>query len=237
MLSLSQNWITEGHIDLEYKKYVVLAYLQQIENELRENKLFPSMSEVLQHHRHLLDLRLKKDELSKQFPKVLNGMMGDGLSYQSLVENDQLMNTIQDIIDFSLPLFQKYVEESKRIAQFVEKHLSVNSVGLIPMRTVEGYLMITTKGVNAINVYQYQVSLFDVVYPQYPSIQLKWTSTYEYTLSNTFEKIKLDLIRNQAQYPNPATYCICSDFQFPLSETLLPLAKISLSKHLSQTVH
>lgn len=36
------------------------------------------------------------------------------------------------------------------------------------------------------------------------------------------------------QIPNPAAFCITSDFQFPVSETLLPLAKMSLSKQLSQ---
>lgn len=46
MFSLSQNWITENHIDFEYKKYMVLAYLQDVKQHLTEAKLFPAISDL-----------------------------------------------------------------------------------------------------------------------------------------------------------------------------------------------
>jgi hypothetical protein len=32
MVELKQDWLTDGIIDFEYKKYMLLAYLQQVES-------------------------------------------------------------------------------------------------------------------------------------------------------------------------------------------------------------
>lgn len=235
MFSLNQNWITESHIDFEYKKYMVLAYLQEVEHCLTESKLFPVISDLKKHHRNLLLLKSQKESVDNSFPKQLEGINFTtlALNYQSATNDDKVMATLQSIIDFSLPLFQQYLNQGNKIARFVEDHLCITPVGIMPIRTCEGYVLITCKGLRTIEVYQYVVSLYDDVNNQFPSIKFNYKSTYEYSLSNTFEKIKQDLILKQQQFPNPAAFCITSDFQFPLMETLLPLAKISLSKHLS----
>ena len=36
MQFLDKNWITENHIDFEYKKYVLLAYLQHVSEHFTE---------------------------------------------------------------------------------------------------------------------------------------------------------------------------------------------------------
>jgi hypothetical protein len=42
---------------------------------------------------------------------------------------------------------------------------------------------------------------------------------------NTFENIKLDLVKRYKHLPNPATYLVESKYVLPLEETLLPIAK------------
>ena len=236
MFSLNQNWITENHIDFEYKKYMVLAYLQEVEQYLNESKLFPIVSDLKKHHRNLIELKSQKEAIGRSFPKQLDGFdyKSFQLHYHSVLQDDHVMSTLQDIIDFSLPLFRRYLLEGNKIVRFVEDHLSISPVGIVPMRTCEGYVLITCKGQRYINVYQYEVSLFDDADDKFPSVNFKYDSSYEYSLTNTFEKIKHDLILKHQQIPNPAAFCITSDFQFPVAETLLPLAKMSLSKQLSQ---
>ena len=239
MLSLSQNWITENHIDLEYKKYVVLAYLQQVDNDLKESKLFPAFSELKKQYRYLSELVQQKNFIFQQFPKALSEFkLKEGKCYyEQLVKDDEVMKTVQHIIDFSLPLFEKYLDDSMRMAQFVERNLSIHPVGIVPIRKAEGFFFLTTKGLKTIEVYQYQLSLFDDYQSEIPAMHLQWVATYEYTIVNTFEKVKQDLLLKQKELPNPATYCIQSDYQFPMMETLLPLAKVSLARHISQEVH
>jgi len=53
-------------------------------------------------------------------------------------------------------------------------------------------------------------------------------------MSNTYESIKADLIRHRNELPNPAVYAVEIDLTFPYNETLLPIAKRSLVKYISQ---
>ena len=50
MDKLSENWITEKHIDLEYKRYVLLAYLQHVSEQFEEVRLYPALSELVNHY-------------------------------------------------------------------------------------------------------------------------------------------------------------------------------------------
>jgi hypothetical protein len=54
-------------------------------------------------------------------------------------------------------------------------------------------------------------------------LRLIFVGVWEKSVSNTFENIKLDLIRQFRHMPNPATYVIESELDIPLEETLLPL--------------
>jgi hypothetical protein len=56
----------------------------------------------------------------------------------------------------------------------------------------------------------------------------------EKNLKNTYERIKLDLVRKFQDLPNPAAYLIHSKMKFPFSETLMPVAKRLFVKHISQ---
>jgi len=54
------------------------------------------------------------------------------------------------------------------------------------------------------------------------------------SMSNTYENIKAGLIRHRNELPNPAVYAVEIDLSFPFTETLLPIAKRSLVKYISQ---
>ena len=58
--NLSKNWITEGIIDFEYKKYILLAYLQHIKSEFDERKLYPMLSDLFFHYQNLLQFKENK---------------------------------------------------------------------------------------------------------------------------------------------------------------------------------
>ncbi|MCX6273751.1 MAG: hypothetical protein NTV09_00915, partial [Bacteroidetes bacterium] len=68
MNSLNKNWITEKHIDFEYKKYVLLAYLQHVSENFTENKLYPFLADLVEHYRNLKFLKDSKKNLFEKFP-------------------------------------------------------------------------------------------------------------------------------------------------------------------------
>ena len=56
MNKLGMNWFTEGRVDFEYKKYVLLAYLQQVHQSFEENKYRTSKIEINTHKKFLIML-------------------------------------------------------------------------------------------------------------------------------------------------------------------------------------
>src|SRR3954467_10830915 len=103
MKQLSETWFTEGYIDFELKKYTLLAYLQQISQYFDENKLYPQLSDMIFHYNNLVAFRENKKYLQEQFPKKLTGVQLKKLQvlYELLVEDDELMQELEDIINYA----------------------------------------------------------------------------------------------------------------------------------------
>jgi hypothetical protein len=107
----------------------------------------------------------------------------------------------------------------------------------VPINTSEGYLFINTNPKKDTQVYEYAVTMFENAYENYKGIRTQFITTYKTSTSNTFENIKLDLIKHYKKLPNPATYGIKAQLDFPLHETILPIAKRVLVKEVSKTIH
>ena len=90
---LSKNWLTEKHIDFEYKKYVLLAYFAEVDKHFEINQLYPDLAELVQHYRSVTRLKENSAHLQEAFPKRVVQISPEKmlLNYQSLIENDQLM--------------------------------------------------------------------------------------------------------------------------------------------------
>jgi hypothetical protein len=236
MESLSKNWITEKHIDFEYKKYVLLAWLQHVSDNFQENKLYPSLSELVEHYRNIVALKKSKQSLFGQFPEHLTGadLKNFKLLYEKLMEDDALMQEIENIISFSIPQFEKYLADGKQLYDFIESHISIYPVGVVPLNVNEGYIILLVPGTKETQVYEYQVTLFENPNEKFRSIYTRHICNFTLSLSTTIEHIKQEMIRFNRQFPNPATYAVESSIFVPVEETLLPMARRSLLKYVSQ---
>lgn len=240
MESLSKNWITESHIDFEYKKYVLLAYLQHVSENFTETKLYPSLSELVGHYSNLLALRDNKKNFYDSLPERATSadFRNFKIIYEKMLEDDQLMQEVESIINFSIPQFEKYLAEGKKIYDFIETRINIYPVGIVPLLINEGYIFLQIGKTHETKIYEYQVTLFENPDEKYRGIYMQYVCSYERTLSNTFENIKADLIRYQKKLPNPATYVIETELVIPLEETFLPLAKRTLMKYVAaQTIN
>lgn len=236
MKTLNDNWITEKHVDFEYKKYVLLAYLQEVNQDFNACKLYPVLSDLLTHYQNTLSFKENKDRIVNTFPKRITGFDAEQLQvqYEQLLNDDVLIQEIENIIRFSLPKFKYYLEEGKKIYDFFEEHLTIIPVGVIPLHIQEGYLLLKDVQTNNVKAYQYNIRLFNTPQENYRAIYTDFVDEFRCTYSNTFENIKSHLIKNHKDLPNPATYAIDTDLAIPLQETYLPIAKRILVRYISQ---
>lgn len=231
---LSENWITENNLDFEYKKYVLLAWLQSVEQDFRTVQLYPALAELLAHYRRAIQLRQNKTDLSSLFPKQLKGFGKDALEpeFESLMEDDEMMQSLERILEFSIPKFEERLNDGKSIYEFIERGIEMTPVGIVPLRTSEGYLFLSQKN-SGTAVYSYEMTIYSQYDSPWRALRTQFISEWKKSVTNSFEAIKTELIRVNKNLPNPAVYAAVSEHCIPLDASFLPVAKRMLLRTLS----
>ena len=234
MFSLSNNWITEGAIDFEYKKYLLLAYLRDIDHCFKEDKLYPPFADLIQQHRNIINLKFQIEQLEKSFPQALKDVdLGNmKLLYEKLQE-DKIVNELENIFEFAIPEMEKEIKKGVEIYEEVEQKLHVFSLGLIPLYKDDGYFLISDFHKKNILLYDYHFTIFANATEQFRAIKTNFVKSYKLSIGNTYEKIKYDLIKADRSNPTPATFVVEFKENIPYRETLLPVAKRSLVQFIS----
>jgi hypothetical protein len=236
MEKLPQDWLTQGLIDFEYKKYVLLAYLKTVKNYFNQVQLYPFLGDLVFHYRNLVAVRENQALIREQFPKEISveEFKKLELSYRKLIEDDVVMAELESIVEFAIPQIKESLQEGSTIYEYVESKCEISPVGVTPLYAKEGYLFVTQPPEKETNVYRYQMSIFEGSQEQLRSLNTEFIYSVEKSFVNTYERMKLDLIKQFQDLPNPATYLILSKMKFPLTETLMPVAKRLFVKHLTQ---
>jgi hypothetical protein len=236
MERLPNDWLTQGIVDFEYKKYVLLAYLKTVKSSFGKVQLYPFLGDLVFHYRNLLAIKENKALLRESFPKEisLEEFQRLELNYRQMVEDDAVMSELESILEFAIPHIKESLQEGSVIYELVESKCEISPIGVTPLYAKEGYLFVTQPPEKETSIYRYQMSIFEKSDEQLRSLNTLYVGSMPRSLTNTYERIKLDLIKQYQDLPNPATYLILSKMKFPFSETLMPVAKRLFVKHLSQ---
>jgi hypothetical protein len=235
MKSLSETWFAEGYIDFELKKYTLLAYLQHVNSYFNQNKLYPQLADIIFHYNNIVAFRENRRFLEEQFPKQLTEINIQKLQvvYERMLEDSELMQELEEIINYSAQKIKTTIQNGTEIYEFVESKININPVGIIPLDTNEGYLLICDGRFNTTVAYEYQLTIYERHDEKYRGIRTNFIYQWIRSVSNSPENIKAELIRNRRQLPNPAVYNIETSLAYPLEETLLPIAKRSFVKYIA----
>lgn len=232
MKKLSKTWLTDPHIDAEYKSYILLDYLQNAQAAFEKLQLFPTLSELIEHYRELLALKDSSDLIRDLFPKQLVSInwKDKQLTYEQLINDISLMEEIINTLEFSIPRLKEQIEAGKEIYDEAESHIYMNVIGLMPLQANEGYLLVNTG--SEVLAYQYQVTLYEQSQTRYKGLRTALIQNYPWNLSTTYVSIKHELIRQNSTLPNPATFAFESNKKLPLVECYLPIARRMLLQQL-----
>src|SRR6202008_4700916 len=210
METLQQNWLTDGLIDFEYKKYLLLAYLQQTSRNFDEKKLYPKLSELMEHYSNLKLFREKKVSVSKDFPKQVSKLDFEKfkVEYKQLFQDDELIKEVDAIVAFAMPEIESKLGLGKELYGEVEDKMEVFPVGILPLRTDEGYFFLSDYLRKLVNVYFYRITIFENLQEKFRGIHTRFLFHYNTSVSDSYESVKYKLIEEHRSLPNPATYAI-----------------------------
>lgn len=235
MSYLSETWFIEGNIDFESKKYTLLAYLQKINTAFNENQLYPQLADLIFHYRNLLSFKTNKQLIQGQFPKKLTGIQLEKLAiiYEEMIADNELMAEIEEIVQYAMNQMKQTVTVGTDFYDFVESNLTILPVGILPANNDEGYFFLTDSKTRSIKVYGYKVSIFRRTNDRFRSLRSQFIDEWTRSFVNTYESIKLELLKTRKTATLPSVYAIETNLRFPVESTLLPVAKRYLVRHLS----
>lgn len=236
LMTLSETWFIEGNIDFESKKYTLLAYLQKVNGYFGQNKLYPELADVVFHYNNLLTFRDQKRLLQNRFPRKLTGVQLERLEliYEEMIADDELMQEIERIVLFASSRMKTAITSGTDLYEYVEHNLSITPVGLLPLDLNEGYFLLCDGNYRDIRVYQYKLSIIEKSADRYRALRSNYVDQWERNFTNTYESIKVELMRQNRQLGPPAVYSIETKLTYPVEETLLPIAKRSLVRFIER---
>ncbi|MCI4667859.1 MAG: hypothetical protein MRZ79_06835 [Bacteroidia bacterium] len=227
MNSLNPNWFLEGNLDFEYKKYVLLAYLQKVSQEFAQVKLYPSFSDLIFHYRNLQSFKENKDSISQKFPKELNKeeFKRMKLKMEETVADSEEIEEVDSIVSYAIPQIHHQLKQGKEIYQYIEEHLKIEPVGILPLYKREGYVLLQIPPAKEVDAYEYKIAFFENTDANYYGISFSLIGNFRHSIANTYENMKRSLIKDYKKYPNPATFLLLPERIFPAEEALIPVAK------------
>ena len=227
MDTLTNDWFLEGRLDYEYKKYILLAYLQKVAKEFAEVRLYPSFTELINHYQHLTHFKEQKEGLRQQFPKSISkeAFQKMQLVYQSDLAEDDRLKLVEEIIDYAIPQIKAQLKDGKEIYEYIDQHLKIEPIGVCPLYNKEGYILLRAEPRKVVKVFEYKTIFFENTDANYHGISFKYMKSFQISLANTYEHIKRKLSQEYQKLPNPATWLLYTIYPIPEESTLIPVAK------------
>ncbi len=213
-------------LDEELARYQLMAYLQRVEHRYHERKLYPHLDDLHARREAVVSMHRQQEELENAMARDIIGFdLKAGRPIRSAPEDDCYVRTLKQVIDMALPRIDKALSRGSELRQEIMHHIQLEPVGLLPLRTSEGYLLLR-QGPKA-RVYAYQLGLYDGGDLADASRHMRTVYVTDYTISWAcrYEQVKADLVRHRATLPNPAVFAFTTELLLPPIETFLPLAK------------
>jgi hypothetical protein len=232
MTTLPSDWLTHHRLDAEYKRYVVLAYLQGVTQRFAANRLCPDLPDLQRHYDDTLRFSRGKGSLAAAFPKRVAGISGPPprIDYTTDVPTtDPMLQEVDEVVAFALPRFGQTLTEGRHRWHDLTATLTLEPVGVQPLRRDEGYLFVHYSFSTDLSVYQYRLTLYDDHVPGGRHIHWTLRERTRRSLGITFERMKLDLARCD-DLPNPAAFRVESRATLEEQDTILPITQQLLNE-------
>ena len=102
------NWYTESPIDFEHKQYVLLSYLQIVDDQFILKKLSPHLLHMESMVKEMNFFKNSLFEMKYTFDKNRYVyLFNDNPKLEG--EDNSLLNEVIDIVEFSIPLVQSRI--------------------------------------------------------------------------------------------------------------------------------
>ncbi len=228
---LTLNLFTKVQDDYEKRQYIILAELKKISEEFQYYKVYPHLSRLVELRNTLQDVIARLSDLRSKFPKRVSKIdwVNRTIEHEVVFVDGTDLSAVEKLINWSLPQIERVIHEGVAIYEYVEQELTVEHVGILPNYRDEGYFFVPDNRHKKLKLFRFELSIFKSSEDEYRSLKTRFLKALKQGVVQLSPgSIKLDLIREEKELPNPATYAFDTSLDFPFDQTILPVAKRKL---------
>ena len=235
MQRLGLDTFLSGPQDTELRQFRILQGLKDLKEHFAHNRLYPHLAGLIHLSEELEEILEKSGKLQRRFPRRLKGLDLEHkeVLYEQEGNENLEIDQAMGLIAWALPFIRRVIEEGIEIYNFVDDHIAIEEVGILPAYRMEGYWFVPDLKAALLHVLRYEVSLFTSPKETYRSLKSVFLeSIAEGLIRRPAESVKHDLLKKYPDLPTSATYRCEVDLEFPYVETVLPIAKRKLMARL-----
>ena len=230
---LSPTWFMSNPVDLEHKQYILMDYLQSVQNNFNKTKLFPYIMDLKYHYTSLESFLTKREIIVNRLSKI----KGIDLERMELVyeypEDNENLQEIVDIATWSMPIIEKTFKEGRFLYMYVEECINLSYIGIIPDNYhKEGFLFIRQTNEIIVDVYEYKVKA--IMDANGNKITIKKIDSFDFLSKDNYEIVKMKIAAKSGNNDNPIFICVETIENIPLKETLLPILQSMIMEKLEK---
>ena len=230
-MNIDISKITSCGSDWETNRYTFLRTLRSWQNDIRKNKLFPSIDYSWQLQNKFNDILSENIESKYWLEKEVRGaFIEDRLvvlekAHQISFQLDKLIDFVKWGLNENIDL----LDEAEIIKQFVYENIQIVPGSHTDKYRGKGYILIPDNKLKMHKVYLYELSInWSVDEPvEYLELELLRSIPFSFVCGSTY-KLMNDFIKHSQTLFDPMVYICETELDFPFNETILPIVKAKL---------
>lgn len=229
-------FLAAGH-DFEQAQYRVLAGLKHTRRAFSQNVIYPHLREMIELHNTLNTIDQRLEDVENAMPGEVRAidLGAKTIVYEKPGMGPEELEDLRELVRWALPHVQSTIEEGRAVFEFVDENLHLEEVGIVPSYLQEGYLILPVRERKQMHVLRYSLSIFSKAGERYRSLRTSQVKSMpQGAVYPSPQAVKLDLVAEHKELPNPATYFFATKLDFPFEATMLPVAKRKLMRYLSE---
>lgn len=224
-VKLNPEWLFRHPIDFEYNKYVALNYIKSSEGRLNDLKIYPDLHDITINLINIASISKenKTISLTRQLNEYDDEIVIGDFKYDQIPELVNKDKTeVNRTINFTYPKFLDLFNFAKSIWSLAFDNIDVKLKKNKTASSSSGYFYYFDKTKKLLYIYSYDILLDDGKYNSNSSFNEVYCGDYDNKISiiKVFDKLKENGCDITKQL-----YEITSTQDFPVRETVLPIAK------------
>lgn len=231
MVRLTLDDFLSAGSDTESARYRILAALKTYKHDFDTNCLYPGLTELIELKGSLNALLQGKTKFQEDLPQTLKevDLVNKTITFEPLKLSCAPLDDVIEIVQWALPLIDEAITVGTHIYDFVEENVTIKVVGIMPLYLDEGYWFVPDNKASLLHLLHFSLALYESGNERFRSLKTEILKTLQQTaITKPAESMKMELMEEHHEIPNPATFVCETGLDFPFKATMLPVAKRKL---------